>query len=119
MEERKKSKTLSKILLGQGKRSILETDYEQLTRQAQSAAWVEKKLSELKHLGDRLWYQMNQSAILQEAIRRAKEAEMCCRAMQRELEQLKAPPVQTYEQESGTEREIDYPRFDDFDDRVL
>ena len=99
--------------------TILETDYEQLTRQAQSAAWVEKKLSELKHLGDRLWYQMNQSAILQEAIRRAKEAEMCCRAMQRELEQLKAPPVQTYEQDSGAEREIDYPRFDDFDDRVV
>ena len=44
---------------------------------------------------------------------------MCCRAMQRELEQLKAPPVQTYEQDSGAEREIDYPRFDDFDDRVL
>ena len=36
-----------------------------------------------------------------------------------ELEQLKAPPVQTYEQASGAEREIDYPRFDDFDDRVL
>ena len=34
--------------------TILETDYEQFMERAKSTAWVERKLSELKSLGDRL-----------------------------------------------------------------
>ena len=43
--------------------TILESDYEQLMEQAKSTAWVERKLSELKSLGDRLWHKMNHTSL--------------------------------------------------------
>ena len=99
--------------------TILESDYEQLMEQAKSTAWVERKLSELQSLGDRLWHKMNQSAVLQDAIRRAESAEISCRALRQEVEQLKSQPVQEYEVyeevhiDDDEGREIDYPSFDD------
>ena len=99
--------------------TILESDYEQLLEQAKSTAWVERKLSELKSLGDRLWHNMNHSTVLQDAIRRAESAELSCRALRQEVEQLKSQPVQEYEAyeevyiDDDESREIDYPSFDD------
>ena len=99
--------------------TILESDYEQLIEQAKSTAWVERKLSELRSLGDRLWHKMNHSAVLQDAIRRAENAEISCRALRQEVEQLKSQPVQEYEVyeevyiDDDEGREIDYPSFDD------
>ena len=68
--------------------TILETDFQRLKEQVQSTDWIKKKLSELKHLGDSLWHQMNQKAILQDAIRRAESAEICCRSLQKQIEQF-------------------------------
>ena len=99
--------------------TILESDYEQLIEQAKSTAWVERKLSELRNLGDRLWHKMNHSTVLQDAIRRAESAEISCRALRQEVEQLKSQPVQEYEAyeevyiDDDESREIDYPSFDD------
>ena len=99
--------------------TILESDYEQLLEQAKSTAWVERKLSELKSLGDRLWHNMNHSTVLQDAIRRAESAELSCRALRQEVEQLKSQPVQEYEAyeevyiDDDESRELDYPSFDD------
>ena len=99
--------------------TILESDYEQLIEQAKSTAWVEQKLSELRNLGDRLWHKMNHSTVLQDAIRRAESAEISCRALRQEVEQLKSQPVQEYEVyeevyiDDDEGREIDYPSFDD------
>ena len=99
--------------------TILESDYEQLIEQAKSTAWVERKLSELRSLGDRLWHKMNHSTVLQDAIRRAESAEISCRALRQEVEQLKSQPVQEYEVyeevciDDDEGREIDYPSFDD------
>ena len=99
--------------------TILESDYEQLLEQAKSTAWVERKLSELKSLGDRLWHNINHSTVLQDAIRRAESAELSCRALRQEVEQLKSQPVQEYEAyeevyiDDDEGREIDYPSFDD------
>ena len=93
--------------------TILETDFQRLKEQAQSADWIERKLSELKHLGSRLWHQMNQKAILQDAIHRAESAEICCRSLQKQIEQLTAQLAQEYDQDDGADREIDYPQFND------
>ena len=99
--------------------TILETDYEQLMERAKSTAWVERKLSELKSLGDRLWHKMNHSTVLRDAIRRAERAESTCRALRQEVEQLKTPPVQECDvyydvsMDDDEGREIDYPSFDD------
>ena len=99
--------------------TILESDYEQLIEQAKSTAWVERKLSELRNLGDRLWHKMNHSTVLQDAIRRAESAEISCRALRQEVEQLKSQPVQEYEVyeevyiDDDEGREIAYPSFDD------
>ena len=99
--------------------TILESDYEQLIEQAKSTAWVERKLSELRSLGDRLWHKMNHSTVLQDAIRRAESAEISCRALRQEVEQLKSQPVQKYEVyeevyiDDDEGREIAYPSFDD------
>ena len=99
--------------------TILESDYEQLIEQAKSTAWVERKLSELRNLGDRLWHKMNHSTVLQDAIRRAESAEISCRALRQEVEQLKSQPVQEYEVyeevyiDDDEGREIDDPSFDD------
>ena len=93
--------------------TILETDFQRLKEQVQSTDWIERKLSELKHLGNRLWHQMNQKAILQDAIHRAESAEICCRSLQKKIEQLKAQIAQEYDQDDGADREIDYPQFND------
>ena len=93
--------------------TILETDFQRLKEQVQSTDWIERKLSELKHLGNRLWHQMNQKAILQDAIHRADSAEICCRSLQKQIEQLKAQIAQESDQDDGADREIDYPQFND------
>lgn len=99
--------------------TILESDYEQLMEQAKSTAWVERKLLELKSLGDRLWHKMNHSVVLQEAIRRAELAEISCRILREEVERLKSQPVQEYEvyedvtMDDDEGREMDYPSYDD------
>ena len=93
--------------------TILETDFQRLKEQAQSTDWIKKKLSELKHLGDSLWQQMNQKAILQDAIHRAESAEICCRSLQKQIEQLKAQIAQEYDQDDGADREIDSLQYDD------
>ena len=93
--------------------TILETDFQRLKEQVQSTDWIERKLSELKHLGNRLWHQMNQKAILQDAIHRAESAKICCRSLQKQIEQLKAQIAQEYDQDDGADREIDYPQFND------
>ncbi|MCI7639372.1 MAG: hypothetical protein MSS60_06055 [Clostridiales bacterium] len=93
--------------------TILETDFQRLKEQVQSTDWIKKKLSELKHLGDSLWQQMNQKAILQDAIHRAESAEICCRSLQKQIEHLTAQLAQEYDQDDGADREIDYPQYDD------
>lgn len=93
--------------------TISEADYLRLMEQARSAQWVEQKLSELKQLGDRLWYQLNEKEALKATIRRAEEAELRCRRLEYELTQRQAEPVQDYDIEDGTDREIDYPQWDD------
>ena len=93
--------------------TILETDFQRLTEQVQSTDWIKKKLSELKHLGDSLWHQMNQKAILQDAIHRAESAEICCRSLQKQIEQMKAQIAREYDQDDGADREIDYLQYDD------
>ena len=79
----------------------------------------ERKLSELKSLGDRLWHKMNHSTVLQDAIRRAELAEISCRMLREEVERLKSLPVQEYEVydevyvDDDGDREMDYPSYDD------
>ena len=119
LKRKVRHKTIGSKITPQVEITILESDYEQLLEQAKSTAWVERKLSELKSLGDRLWHKMNHSAVLQDAIRRAESAEITCRALRQEVEQLKSQPVQEYEVyeevyiDDGEGREIDYPSFDD------
>ena len=94
--------------------TILEQDYEQLTQQARSVAWIEQKISELQRIGDRLWHQLNQKEMLKAAIQRAETAEIQCRRLEQQLSQARTQP--DYDLDDGTEREIDYP---DWDDREL
>ena len=91
--------------------TITEADFVRLKEQAQSADWIERKLSELKNIGDRLWHKLNQKEVLKAAIHRAEEAELRCRSLEYELDQLKAQPTQVID--DGADREIDYPDFDD------
>ena len=91
--------------------TILEQDYEQLTQQAHSAAWVEQKISELKRIGDHLWHQLNQKEVLKEAIRRAEEAEIRCRRLEQQLSQARIQA--DYDLDDGADREIDYIDWDD------
>ena len=93
--------------------TILEQDYEQLTQQAHSAAWIEQKISELQRIGDRLWHQLNQKEMLKAAIQRAEEAEIRCRSLEQQLSQARAERIQAYDLDDGAEREIDYPDWDD------
>ncbi len=111
-----RSKTIGSKNQPQVEITILESDYEQLIEQAKSTEWVERKLLELKNLGDRLWNKMNHSTVLQNAIRRAELAEISCRALRQEVEQLKAQPVQEYDayddvyiDDDDDGREIGYP----------
>lgn len=97
--------------------TILEQDYEQLTQQAHSAAWIEQKISELQRIGDRLWHQLNQKEMLKAAIRRAEEAELRYRCLEHELTQLRTESAQDYDIEDGTDREINYPELNDINDR--
>lgn len=94
--------------------TILEQDYEQLTQQTRSAAWVEQKISELQRIGDRLWHQLNQKEMLKAAIQRAKEAEIRCRSLERQLIQARVERTQvSYDMDDGAEREIDPFTWDD------
>ena len=93
--------------------TILETDFERLSEQAKSAAWVEMKLSELKRLGDTLWHKLNQKEALKAAIQRAEEAELRYRRLEYEMEQLRNQPSQTIDIEDDGDREIDYLEMDD------
>lgn len=91
--------------------TILEQDYEQLIRQARSAAWIEQKISELRRIGDHLWHQLNQKEILKAAIQRAEDAEIQYRRLEHQLSQART--LANYNLDDGTEREIDYPHWDD------
>lgn len=91
--------------------TILEQDYEQLTQQARSAAWIEQKISELQRIGDRLWHQLNQKEMLKEAIRRAEEAEIRYRRLEQQLSQARTQAE--YDLDDGTDREIDPCTWDD------
>ena len=91
--------------------TILERDYEQLTQQARSAAWIELKIAQLQRIGDRLWHQLNQKEMLKEAIQRAEEAEIRCRSLEQQLYQ--AMIQADYDQGDGTDREIDPFTWDD------
>ena len=91
--------------------TILEEDYEQLTQQARSVAWIERKISELQRIGDRLWHQLNQKEMLKEAIRRAEEAEIRCRRLEQQLSQARNQV--SYDLDDGADREIDPLTWDD------
>ena len=99
--------------------TITEADFEQLKEQARSVAWIERKLTELQQLGDRLWYKLNPAEALKAAIRRAEDAELRCRQLEYEMEQLRNQPPQVYDLEDDGDREIDYLDLDDpdLDDR--
>ena len=92
--------------------TILEQDYEQLTQQARSAAWVEQKISELQRIGDRLWHQLNQKEKLKAAICRAEQAEIQCRRLEQQLSQANRTQV-NYDMDNGADREIDPFTWDD------
>ena len=91
--------------------TILEEDFEQLTQQARSVAWIERKISELQRIGDRLWHQLNQKEMLKEAIRRAEEAEIRCRRLEQQLSQARNQVG--YDLDDGADREIDPLTWDD------
>ncbi len=99
--------------------TITEADFQRLKDKAQSAEWIERKLSELQRVGDRLWHKLNQAEALKAAIRRAEEAELHCRRLEFEVEQLRNQPSQVYDLEDDGDREIDYLELDDpdLDDR--
>ena len=94
-----------------------EGDFQRLKDKAQSAEWIERKLSELQSVGDRLWHKLNQAEALKAAIRRAEEAELRCRRLEYEMEQLRNQPPQVIDIDDGGDREIDYPELDDLDGR--
>lgn len=95
--------------------TITEADFQQLKDKAKSAEWIERKLSELQRIGDRLWYKLNQAETLKAAIRRAEDAELRCRQLEYEMEQLRNQPPQVYNLEDDGDREIDYLELDDPD----
>ena len=97
--------------------TITEADFQRLKDKAQSAEWIERKLSELQRVGDRLWHKLNQAEALKAAIRRAEEAELRCRRLEYEMEQLRNQPPQVIDIDDGGDREIDYPELDDLDGR--
>ena len=99
--------------------TITEADFQRLKDKAKSAEWIERKLSELQQIGDRLWYKLNQAEALKDAIRRAEDAELRCRQLEYETEQLRNQPPQIYDLEDDGDREIDYLELDDpdLDDR--
>lgn len=90
--------------------TLLESDYLRLVEMAQASAWIEQKLSELKHLGDKLWYKLNQSTILQDAIYRAETAEIRCRSLEQQLSQI---IVADYDLDDGADRELPEPDYDE------
>ena len=95
--------------------TILETDYERLAEQAQSSEWIERKILELKRLGDQLWYKLNQKEQLKEALRRAEAAEIRCRHLDLQLSQAldaQNQPTFYYDMDDGADREIDYQALD-------
>ena len=93
--------------------TITEAEFQKLKERARSTAWVEMKLSELKRLGDTLWYKLNQKVALKAAIQRAEDAEYRCRCLESEIGQLVAKPVQEYDLDEDGDREIDYIDWDD------
>jgi len=97
--------------------TITETDFQILKGQAQSADWVERKLSELKNLGDHLWHKLNQKEALKAAIQRAADAEYRCRCLENEIEKFLTPPVQECELDEDGDREIDPTQAIEWDDR--
>ena len=99
--------------------TITEADFQRLKDKAQSAEWIERKLSELQRVGDRLWHKLNQAEALKAAIRRAEEAELRCRRLEYEMEQLRNQPPQVIGIDEGGDREIDYPEMDEWDGREL
>ena len=97
--------------------TITEADFQKLTQQAKSVDWIERKLAELKSIGDHLWHKLNQKEALKAALRRAEEAEYRSRCLENEIGQLLTPPVQEYELDEDGDREIDPTQAIEWDDR--
>ena len=93
--------------------TIAEADFQKLTQQAKSVDWIERKLAELKNIGDHLWHKLNQKEVLKAALRLAEDAEYRCRSLENEIDQLLNPPAQEYALDDDGDREIDYPEMDD------
>ena len=96
--------------------TLLESDYQRLTQMARSSSWVERKLAELQHLGEKLWHKLNQSTILRDAIQRAEEAEIRCRSLEQQLAQVMAAqdrPHADFDTEDDIERELSELDFND------
>ena len=91
--------------------TLLEQDYEQLTQQARSVAWIEQKISELQRIGDRLWHQLNQKEMLKAAIQRAEAAEIQCRRLEQQLSLARTQAE--YDLDDGADRELDPLTWDD------
>jgi uncharacterized small protein (DUF1192 family) len=91
--------------------TLLEQDYEQLTQQARSVAWIEQKISELQRIGDRLWHQLNQKEMLKAAVQRAEAAEIQCRRLEQQLSQARVQAE--YDLDDGADRELDPLTWDD------
>ena len=91
--------------------TILEQDYEQLTQQAHSAAWIELKIAQLQRIGDRLWHKLNQAEALKATIQRAEDAEIRCRSLEQQL--YYAQSQANYDLDDSADREIDPLAWDD------
>lgn len=110
MLKRKVRKPLGRSAESIAEVTLLESDYLRLMEMAQASAWIEQKLKELKHLGDKLWYRLNQSTILQDAIHRAETAEIRCRSLEQQLSQV---IVADYDLDDGADRELTEQAYDD------
>ncbi len=98
-----------------------EADYNQLVQQAQCAAWIEQRLAELKRIGNEYWQKLNALAIVKTLLERAERAEAECERLREQLGKMKAAQEQQakqeaqdyYDQEDGSDLEIDGPEWDD------
>lgn len=102
--------------------TILESDFQMLMAQAQSAAWIERKIKELKYRGEQIWLMLQEKEVIKCIIQRTEAAEQRCRALEAELEQLQRllcyqtpQPPQYCDTDDGADREIDYLGYDDFE----
>lgn len=78
-----------KLLNGQIKPptvTIKESDFQELKERAMASQWIRKALEQLKLMGDKLMREVNQKRRIREAEQKRQEAEIMCRATEKELE---------------------------------